>query len=343
MSKENSIFLGIDCGATTCKVNGIDGAGNPLDTTTLRQFPTRSREGRETLLEDWMRAGETFLEAHGLGWGDVAGVGIAMPGPFDAYGVLGALPNYPDDLRGWNYLASVKDHLHLRTGRALPVATGNDGHLAGLAEARELQREIPGAVFLLAPGSGLGSAFVDASGRLLEGDHHCAAFFCCMPLPYAELGLPKLACGCGRDWGCTERYCAISGLPDLIRLVLPRHPGHQYHDGTLSGRDQALGLRDLAQQEDALALEVFDLQAKALGFAVAMASMAYDPTHIVIGGGLMDPGATTPAFRKRFLEAIRESAAKHLWVEPGSLNYHSARFGEHAQSLGAALQAKSIL
>ena len=194
-------------------------------------------------------------------------------------------------------------------------------------------------MLLFAPGSGLGSAFVDASGRVLEGDHHSAAFFCCMPLPYAELGLPKLSCGCGRDWGCTERYCALSGLPDLIRLVLPRHPEHPYHDGSRTERGQALELRDRAQQQDPLALEVFDLQAKALGFAVAMGSMAYDPTHVVIGGGLMDPEATTPAFRQRYLDGIRNAATPYLWIPPEALQIRPARLGEHAQAVGAALLA----
>jgi len=337
--KKPCLFLGIDSGATTCKVNAINAAGKPLD-ATLRQFPTRSKEGREVLLADWIYAAETFLKIHQLTWDTVEGVGIAMPGPFDSYGVLGALPNYPSDLRGWTYLEDFKHRVKHHAGRPLPVATGNDGHLAGLAESKELPHETPGGMLLLAPGSGLGSAYVDASGRLLEGDHYSAGFFCCMPLPYAELGLPKLRCGCGRDWGCTERYCALSGLPDLIRLVLPRHPGHAYEQRTLSGREQALGLRDLAQEGDLLALEVFDLQAKALGYAVAMGSMAYDPSYVVIGGGLMDPDATIPDFRQRYLDGIRASAAKYLWIPPDDLHIHAARLGEHAQAIGAALLAK---
>jgi predicted NBD/HSP70 family sugar kinase len=333
------VFLGLDSGATTCKVNGVDAEGRPL-ATVLRQFPTRSREGRETLLTDWMHAAETFLEAQQLTWDAVEGVGVAMPGPFESYGVLGALPNYPSEFRGWNYRADLEERLQRHAGRHLRVATGNDGHLAGLAEAREIQRDAPGGVLLFAPGSGLGSAFVDASGRMLEGDHLSAGFFCCMPLPYAELGLPKLSCGCGRDWGCTERYCALSGLPDLIRLVLPRHPEHPYHDGSRTEREQALELRDRAQQHDPLALEVFDLQAKALGFAVAMGSMAYDPSHVVIGGGLMDPDATTPPFRQRYLDGIRATAAPYLWIPPEALQIHPARLGEHAQAVGAALLAR---
>ena len=139
--------------------------------------------------------------------------------------------------------------------------------------------------------------------------------------------------------GCTERYCALSGLPDLIRLVLPRHPEHPYHDGSRTERGQALELRDRAQQQDPLALEVFDLQAKALGFAVAMGSMAYDPTHVVIGGGLMDPEATTPAFRQRYLDGIRNAATPYLWIPPEALQIRPARLGEHAQAVGAALLA----
>jgi predicted NBD/HSP70 family sugar kinase len=332
------VYLGIDSGATTCKVNGVDAEGRPLS-KQLRQYPTRSSEGTEAILNGWLGAMTTFLDEEGIDLAALGGVGLAMPGPFQEYGVLGKLPNYPADFQSWPYLNEFAARLKTLTGRTVPCVTGNDGHLAGLAEAVSIQREQPGAVFLLAPGSGLGSAFVAADGQMLEGDHLSAAFFCSMPLPYAEIGLPRLPSTCGRTWACAESYTALSGLGDLIEIVLPRHPGHPFVQDPASPRQKALALRGLAREDDPLALEVFDLQARAMGLAVAMASMAYDPTHIVIGGGLIDPEATTPTFRRRYLDTIRQTAADYLWIDPAKLHYHEARHGEHSQSIGAALAA----
>lgn len=339
MSAGPDIFLGIDSGATTCKVNGVNTAGQMLS-AELRQSPTRSHMGKAVLMDDWLTAAQQWLDQQGLTWDQVRGLGLALPGPFEKSGVLGALPNYPPELHGWHYLDDFRAHLRQAIGRDIPLATANDGHLAALAEARLIQAEDAGSVFLLAPGSGLGSGFVTADGQLQEGDHLSAAFFCCMPLPYAELGLPKLPCTCGRDWGCAEGYCALSGLPGLIRHVLPAYPDHPFHRDASSPREQALSLRRLAQEHDPLALAVFDLQARAMGIVVAMASMAYDPTHIVIGGGLMDPDATTPAFRQHYLDGILAAAAPRLWISPDRLHLHPARLGEHAQAVGAALRAK---
>ena len=339
MSLSKPIYLGIDSGATTCKVNAVDARGQPMS-RLVRQYPTRSSDGREALLQGWMDAAERFLREEDLTWEAVAGIGLAMPGPFMGYGVLGKLLNYPNSFCGWHYLEDFSRTVHEATGRVIPVCTANDGHLAGLAEASLIQSEADGSVFLLAPGSGLGSAFVDADGIMLEGDHISAGFFCCMPTPYAELGLPKLSCSCGRDWGCLEAYTSLSGLPQLIRAVLPRYPLHAFHDSGLSPREQALQLRGRAKDKDPLAIEVFQLQAKAMGYAVAMASMAYDPSHIVIGGGLMDPEATSESFRRDYIATIRETASPYLWIDADALDFREAQLGELSQAIGAALLAR---
>ena len=41
--------------------------------------------------------------------------------------------------------------------------------------------------------------------------------------------------------------------------------------------------------------------------------MAVDPAFVVIGGGLMDPEATTEPFRERYLRIVREAADPYLW------------------------------
>lgn len=342
MNSRKKIFLGIDSGATTCKVNGINADGIPLD-DKLRQFPTPSEGGPGAVLDGWIHAAEAFLNDTAYEWAKVAGVGLAMPGPFLERGVLGNLPNYPDTFTGWRFLDELAEELRKVTGFGIPVTSANDGHLAGLSEAALIQRETEGSVFLLAPGSGLGSAFIDASGRMLEGDHISATFFCCMPIPYASLGLPKLPCKCGRDWGCIEGYTALSGLVGLIEFFLPNYPDHTFHSGVYSKREMAMVLRGLAQEDDELALEVFDCQAKAMGYAVAIASMAYDPSHVVIAGGLIDPESTTASFRERYMGNIKKSAARHLWIREEELQYHVARLGELSQSIGAALFASRQL
>jgi hypothetical protein len=61
---------------------------------------------------------------------------------------------------------------------------------------------------------------------------------------------------------------------------------------------------------------------------------------VVIGGGLMDPENTTPAFRSRYLQIVRETALTYLWpVQRKRLTIVPSVLGELSQAIGAALAA----
>jgi glucokinase len=106
------------------------------------------------------------------------------------------------------------------------------------------------------------------------------------------------------------------------------------------GRERALQLRGLAQKGDPLATDLFDFQARALGLHVASLAMALDPGFVVIGGGLMDPEATSEPFRERYLRIVREAALPYLWpTQRDRLSIVPAALGDLSQSIGAALVA----
>jgi glucokinase len=342
MRSAGRITIGLDCGATTSKVCGVD-AGRGILGRGLSQRPTRAAEGAAAIVATWMELVRDFLESEGLTWDAVGAIGLAIPGPYLAPGVLGPMPNMPASLTGWAFLTDLRTAAAIEAGRPIPVETANDGLLAGLAEATLLQQTHPGSVLMLSPGSGLGCSFVNAKGEPLHGDHGAGVIFCHQPMPYSRLGLPLFRCGCGRDWGCHEAYTALAGIPQYLRHFEPMFPDHPLYASGIPAKEAALSLRSLAQQNDPLAAQIFDMQAKALGLTVAVAAMAYDPTHVVIGGGLMDPEATTAAFRERYFEQLRESAATYLWVESSVLHYHAAALGELSQAVGAALHAQAAV
>ena len=71
-----------------------------------------------------------------------------------------------------------------------------------------------------------------------------------------------------------------------------------------------------------------------------MLAMALDPEYVVIGGGLMDPDATTDAFRARYLQVLRDAAAPYLWsAQKQRLTVVQAALGDLSQAIGAALVA----
>jgi len=195
-------------------------------------------------------------------------------------------------------------------------------------------------VILLAPGSGLGCAYINENGLALDGDTLAGMEGGHMPAPLHLLGVKAYPCGCGRTWGCIEMYTCLAGLPYLLAEKLEQYPDHDLAKSSLSLKERAFALRGLAQKGDKLATELFDFQAKAMGLHVANLAMALDPKFVVIGGGLMDPEATTTTFRERYLSIVRSTAREFLWPSQRDvISIVPAALGDLSQAIGAALAA----
>lgn len=339
MSTAPLVYLGTDGGATTSKVGGVRADGSPISTQLL-QRSTNSADGPDAVVRSWVAALEEYLGQNGLTWGQVGGVGLAIPGPFRRYGVLDRSANLPETFAGFDIHAAYRAALAERAGRTVPLTVGNDGDLGGVAEASRVRGDSNATVVMLAPGSGLGCAYVGRDGLPLSGDTLAGMEAGHMPAPLHLLNVKPYPCGCGRTWGCVEVYTTLSGLPHLLADWLTQHPEHELAQSSLSPRERALALRGLAQKGDPLAVDLFDFQARALGLHVANLTMALDPGYFVIGGGLMDPGSTTDAFRERYLQVVRETAAPYLFpAQRERLRIVPATLGDLSQAVGAALVA----
>jgi glucokinase len=135
-------------------------------------------------------------------------------------------------------------------------------------------------------------------------------------------------------------YTTLAGLPTLLADRLAAHPDHALAASPLGPRERAFSLRGLAQSGDALAVELFDFQARALGIHIANLAMALDPQFVVIGGGLMDPQATSDAFRERYLGIVSDAALRYVWpAQREQLRIVPATLGDLSQAIGAALAA----
>ncbi len=337
--EHRAVYLGTDGGATTSKVGGVWEDGTTISTRLL-QHPTGAAAGPEAVIHSWVDAATLYLERNGLEWDRVHGVGLSIPGPFMRYGVWGCPANLPASFQGFDVHTAYMNALSARTGRPVPLTTGNDGNFGGVGEAMRVRGDSNAGVLLLAPGSGLGCAYVGRDGFPLEGDTLSGMEAGHMPLPLHLIGLKPYPCGCGRTWGCVEVYTTLSGLPHLLAEALPRYPDHPLATSDAEPKQKAMALRGLAQKGDALALELFDLQAKALGLHVANLAMALDPRFIVIGGGLMDPEATTGEFRERYLGIVRDTALPLMWpTAQATVSIVPASLGDLSQAIGAALVA----
>jgi glucokinase len=339
MKPTQSVYIGTDGGATTSKVGGVWSDGTAVSTRLL-QRATNAGEGPEVVVRGWVEAITDYLTQNRLSWDQVQGVGLSIPGPFQRYGVFDRSANLPASFTGFDVHSAFSNALSERAGRSVALVVGNDGNLGGVAEAQRLRGTGGGTVLMLAPGSGLGAAYIGRDGLPLDGDTLAGMEAGHMPAPLQLLNAPPYPCGCGRTWGCVEVYTTLAGLTYLLADKLAQHPDHELARSPLGPRQRALAVRGLAQNEDRLAVELFDFQARALGLHVANLAMALDPRFVVIGGGLMDPEATTEAFRERYLRVVRETAAPYLFpAQRNSLSIVPAALGDLSQAIGAALVA----
>src|SRR5204862_998812 len=212
--------------------------------------------------------------------------GLDTPGPATIDGVLGHSPNlrHPD----WDDFP-IRAALEERLGR--PVIYANDGNAAGFWEYHRLfgdddDRIVAAAIL----GTGLGGALV-WGGEVLVGARGYGGEFGHIRLPTHELlddgEVPR--CGCGQ-LGCAEAYVSVSALDNLLRRALARPENRHHPLQTLPdvGRDRALRLLGLAQKGDALAQQLFDRQADALGLLFVQLANCCDPDALIIGGGITE-------------------------------------------------------
>jgi len=107
------IYLGTDSGATTSKTCGVFADGTPIS-LKLAQSSTNSQLGTTTVIEGWIEGIDKFLNANGLLWDQVRGVGLAIPGPYQRYGVLDRSANLPAAFAGWDFHADYSQALAKR-------------------------------------------------------------------------------------------------------------------------------------------------------------------------------------------------------------------------------------
>src|SRR5579863_5407954 len=126
MTSSKHVFIRSDSGATTSKTGGVWADGSMVSMKLL-QSSTNAQSGTEAVIKGWVQGVEGFLAQNKLTWDQVRGVGLAIPGPYQRYGVLGRTANLPASFDGWNFHEDYSRALADAAGRAIPLSVGNDG------------------------------------------------------------------------------------------------------------------------------------------------------------------------------------------------------------------------
>jgi glucokinase len=264
-------ILGIDLGGTTFTVSIVDENGrvqNALERDTQQHDPPEQLIKRLADAAREVAGGET-----------PQALGIGVPGPVrPGSGVCVFAPN----LNGWTEFP-VADLL--REQLNFPVFVLNDANAAALGEARFGAGRNAHSMLMLTLGTGVGSGIVQ-QGKLLNGFSGRGAELGHISVKYdAPTGsagnFGTLESECGRD-AIINR--ALRLLADGRASVIPDLCDREFSELTPQHLSEA------AEQNDAIALQVWEETAAILAAGIVNTVYTVDVERVVIGGGVAAAG-----------------------------------------------------
>ncbi|HEX7974153.1 MAG TPA: ROK family protein [Anaerolineales bacterium] len=251
---------------------------------------------------------------------EVAAIGVAAPGPIDPYhGVIYAAPNIP----GWNNMPLrqiLEDSFHV------PVVLGNDANLAALGEWQYGAGQGHHYLVFLTVSTGIGGGVI-VDDRLLLGSRGLAT----------ELGhitvLPGgPLCGCGQS-GHLEALASGTAIARWVREELARGM-----ESTLPLHENLTGrmISQAAEKGDALARAALERAGTFIGIAVADFLHIFNPSVVIIGGGVARSG---PLLMDPLAAAMKAHALNPQYY--ADLTLTTAALGDEAGLLGALALART--
>ncbi|HIY09460.1 MAG TPA: ROK family protein [Firmicutes bacterium] len=309
---------GIDLGGTNIAAGVADLASSRLVSTVSR--PTGRGRPWEAIARDMAAAVREAAAAAGLDPGQLAGVGVGIPGTCDQRGTALYVTNL-----GWTSLP-LGPFLSRELG--LPVRLSNDANCAVLAEGAAGAAVGYRDVAMVTIGTGLGSGFL-IGGRLFEGGWGAGAEMGHMVIRSGE----GPVCNCGRQ-GCWEVFASATALIRQTREAAEANPHSllwQQWGGKLDQIDGRTAF-DAAAQGDPVARQVVDRYLWYLGEGLVSLVNIFRPQILLLGGGVSAQG-------EALLAPLRRRLAEDCYA--GSLvpipRLAVAALGNDAGILGAAL------
>ena len=330
-------FAGLDVGGSTVKSVIVNSAGEQVG--PIVEVPSQVKEGYEATFAQLEDALGQLCHNAGISREDVGGIGLDVPAP-SSNGVIWGRANLGEDWVGTDICAKLRQRLNI------PIHMTNDCNAAAVGEYAIRNKHI-GALLLIAPGTGLGGGFVLPGGALYEGANGLALEVGHISVPFTEDDGTLPDCSCGLK-GCMEAWVSLVALRRRLQLELlkPEWEFHHLNSSDATTVEKAFQLRTLAEQGDALAMQLFKQQGYILGYGIADLVRTFDPGLVVIGGGLAEA-----KFRDQFMEWVRDGFTERAWsvyrhspVEPEkeTTRFEWAQGGDAAASIGMAYTAREL-
>ncbi len=252
----------------------------------------------------------------------VDAISVAAPGPLNPYeGIIYRAPNIPE----WENLP-LREHLQRRFN--VPVFLGNDANLAALGEWLYGVGKGHHHLIYITVSTGIGAGVI-IEDRLLQGNRGLAA----------EMGhitvLPNgPLCGCGQR-GHLE---AVASGPAIVRWVEQEISQGSFSSLIGEKNITAKKIAQAAQSGDSLAIAALQRAGFFLGQALADFLHIFNPSLVIIGGGVSQSGEL---LFSPMMKALKEHVMSPQYLH--GLIVTQASFGDEVVLIGALALARSQL
>lgn len=301
--------FGIDVGGTTVKMGLFKTDGQVLEKW---EIPTRVEDGGAAILPDIAASVLEKLNKTGISKDEVAGIGIGVPGPIDAKGVVPHTANL-----GWGYKEVTKE-LEELTG--LVCRGGNDANVAALGEIWKGAAAGHKNGVMVTLGTGVGGGII-IDGQIVIGTNGAGGEIGHI---HVDDSIPWV-CGCGNQ-GCLEQVASANGTVQLAKWMQETEPKETVLDlETMTSKE----IWDAVKAGDAFACEVAERFGKYLGLALANIASTVDPEVFVIGGGVSKAGPV-------ILDYIKKYYVKYTFKACRDAEFVLATLGNDAGIFGSA-------
>ena len=301
--------FGVDIGGTTVKLGLFTTDGEIVDKWEIK---TRTENQGEAVLPDIAEALKEKLEEKKIGRDEVEGIGVGVPAPVDAEGVVQNTANL-----GWGY-KEVKREMEELSGMRAEI--GNDANVAALGEMWLGAGKGRKNIVMVTLGTGVGGGII-IDGKPLVGAHGAGGEIGHLCVNYEETD----HCGCGNT-GCLEQYASATGITRLANIRLAKD------DAKSVLREQEVSAKtvfDAVKAGDAVAKEIAEEFGKYLGHAMANLAAVADPSAIVIGGGVSKAGEV-------LIEYVEKNFKERAFFANKDTEFVLATLGTDAGICGAA-------
>ncbi len=306
--------FGVDVGGTTIKMGLFDVEGNVLDKW---EIVTRTENDGEYVLPDIAKAVNDKMKEKSIIADEIAGVGVGVPGPVDADGVVHRCVNL-----GWDVF-NVNEKLEGLLG--FPVMSGNDANVAALGEMWKGGGQGHKDLVVVTLGTGVGGGII-INGKILTGANGAGG----------EIGHIHVqddepdTCGCGNK-GCLEQYASATGIVRIARRML-----EQSSEATVLNADTltAKAVWDAVKEGDAVAIKVAEQFGKYLGEGLAQIACVVNPEVIVIGGGVSKAGEVLLSYVEKNYRPVVFRGSRDVKFTLATLGNDAGIFGAARLVLG---------